>query len=98
MVTVAVRGEARVAEGRTTYPYNGINYSFSGKLRPPAPPKLYSNINFDEEKPFWEHLIKIRQNHNWKFSSRREEAAEGSSYIIYLATELIPGPLRLSRA
>lgn len=87
---VSRRGKARARGGgrgrsdQTTYLYNGINYSSSGKLRPPAPPKLYSNINFVEEKPFWEHLIKIRQNHNWKFSSRREEAARGGSSLHYL--------------
>lgn len=70
---------------RTTYLYNGINYSSGSKLRLPAPPKLYSNINFDEEKPFWEHLIKIRQNHNWKFSSRREEErCAGGGRLRYL--------------
>lgn len=93
-VVLARGGGERPGGDRTTYLYNGINYSSSGRLLPPAPPKLYSNINFDEEKPFWEHLIKIRQNHNWKFSSRREEAAEGAPYIIYLAVELIPAGLR----
>lgn len=51
-VCVVLAGGGGGGGDRTTYLYNGINYSSSGRLHPPAPPKLYSNINFNEEKPF----------------------------------------------